>query len=417
VRGLAVLFGLAALAAGCGAGTTQSPPTLVRAWGDDSLGELGDGPGISSTHFGGTVRVAALDRVTRIAAGGQQSLALRDDGTVWAWGRDGYTANGAYEPAAVAGLTGARAIGAGRYHLLAVLSDGSVWAWGTNDRSQLGHAPFTGGGTVVTTESATPVEATGVGSILAVTGGWGYSLALQSGPPNLTVWGWGRDHADQLGAVPGGARASCGPEPCVLTPAQIPGLTDVIEVAAGWDHALAVKSDGSVWSWGSDYNGQLADPRLTTTTSATPVRAQTAVGPTLIPLASIMDVAAGANHSLALARDGTVWGWGDNHDGQTGAGVPITALTKIQTSAVKVAVPKLVTAIAAGADFSLALADDGTVYAWGLDSSGQLGVWPAPDTCGPPQDPCSLQPIQIPGLAGVTALAAGWGHALAIVKP
>jgi alpha-tubulin suppressor-like RCC1 family protein len=80
------------------------------------VGELGDGSGISYPK-GITRRVAGLDRVTRIAAGGQQSLALRDDGTVWAWGRDRYTASGAFEPAAVAGLTDARAIGAGRYHL------------------------------------------------------------------------------------------------------------------------------------------------------------------------------------------------------------------------------------------------------------------------------------------------------------
>jgi alpha-tubulin suppressor-like RCC1 family protein len=283
-----------------------------------------------------------------------------------------------------------------------------------NDRSQLGHAPFTAGGTVKTTDSETPVEATGVGSILQVTGGWGYSLALRSGPPDLTVWGWGKDNAHQLGAVPVDARASCGPDRCVLTPTRIPGLTDVVGVAAGWHHALMVKSDGSVWSWGTNANGELGDPSRAGD-SATPVRAQRSVGSELVPLASIAEVAAGANHSLTLARDGTVWGWGDNHDGQAGAGVPITSSTRVQGAAVKVPVPKPVTAIAAGDHFSLALAEDGTVYAWGLDSSRQLGAEPAPDTCDA-QDPCSVQPIPVPDLAGATAIAAGSGHALAIVK-
>lgn len=105
------------------------------------------------------------------------------------------------------------------------------------------------------------------------------------------LWAWGRNESGQLGDRTIVTR---------LRPVVVPGLTDVLAVAAGLSHSLAVKSDGAVWAWGANARGQLGDG--TTTERNSPVQVQGLTG--------IVGVSAGAAYNLAVSRDGSVWAWG-----------------------------------------------------------------------------------------------------------
>ncbi len=167
---------------------------------------------------------------------------------------------------------------------------------------------------------------------------------------------------------------------------------DVVQIAGGYDHGLAVRSDGTVWAWGDNRYGELGGG--TTTDPTTPVRVTGLTGGT--------QVAAGGLFSLALRSDGTVWAWGENTHGQLGRG------TVTDHEVTPAPVPGLagVTRISAGDDWGLALLSDGTVRAWGSNASGQLGNGTTAD---------SAVPVKVAGLSQVTGVSAGWDSAVATV--
>lgn len=291
----------------------------------------------------------------QVSAGYAHSVALKSDGTVWAWGDntdyqlgDGTNTDRTL-PVQATGLTGMTAVAAGQNHTLALKSDGTVWAWGDNTFGQLGddvngiHVNY----------SPTPLLNPNLTGIIAIAAGTNFSMAVKS---DGTVWTWGDDTHGQLGngvSVGGG----------VFTPVQVIGLSGISKIAAGDYHALAMASDGSkVWAWGSNSNGQLGNG--TTVDSATLVQVQL-TNPSGV---TITNVAAGAYHSFALKSDGTVAGWGKNIAYQLGDGNNID-------SSVPLAVSSLtsVSGVSAGYSHSLALKSDGTLWAWGDNSSGELG--------------------------------------------
>jgi alpha-tubulin suppressor-like RCC1 family protein len=208
--------------------------------------------------------------------------------------------------------------------------------------------------------------------------GWDHSLALK---PDGTVWGVGRNFNGQLGDATTTYRS---------TPAKIGGFFDVAAIAAGYYHSVALRLDGTVWSTGWNIAGALGDG--TTVDRSVPVR--------LGMLTGVTAVAAGWEHSLALRSDGTVWGVGGNYWGTLGDGTYTNRTSPVQLGALTG-----VTAIAAGALHSLALRSDGTVWAAGYNDWGQLG------------DGTTMYrstPVQVLGLSGITAISAGWGHSLAL---
>jgi alpha-tubulin suppressor-like RCC1 family protein len=134
-------------------------------------------------------------------------------------------------------------------------------------------------------------------------------------------------------------------------------------LSAGNSHSLALRTDGSVWAWGVNSEGQLGNGTLTL--GNVPVRV------TGLPV--IKAISAGRNHSLALGVDGTVWAWGQNSFGQLGDGTTTRRLLPVS-----VTIPGGAVAIAGGLNHSLAIAADGGVYAWGTNTYGQLGSRPTP---------------------------------------
>jgi alpha-tubulin suppressor-like RCC1 family protein len=172
-------------------------------------------------------------------------------------------------------------------------------------------------------------------------------------------------------------------------PVQVLGLPVISSIAAGYMHTLAVANDGTVWSWGWNSEGQLGNDTQTTQPSPVHVEGLSSV--------SICAVAAGVFHSLALAEDGTVWAWGQNYLGQLGIGIGDPFIERALT-AVKVPDLSGITAIAAGGQHN------GYVHAWGHNGYGQLGDGTTAH---------AYAPIQITSVAMVTAIAAGGWHSLA----
>src|SRR5205814_8146198 len=109
-----------------------------------------------------------------------------------------------------------------------------------------------------------------------------------------------------------------------ITAVVVPDLTDIVDIAAGYEHNVSVKSDGTVWAWGSNYANQIGDGRPTGESQDVPVR--------VANLANITKIASSYDHTLALASDGTVWAWGENFGGQLGNGTNQNYQTPVQVS-------------------------------------------------------------------------------------
>jgi alpha-tubulin suppressor-like RCC1 family protein len=318
------LSGFAAIAAGSNHNMVLKSDGTVWAWGSNSNGQLGDGTTGGSN--GTPMPVQNLSGVTCIAAGWDFSLALKNDGTVWAWGSnsngqlgDGST-NDRSTPMPVQNLSGVTAIAAGTSHSLAIKSDGTIRAWGSNGVGQLGDG--------TTIDRSTPAPVQNLNGVAAIAAGTSHSLAIKS---DGTVWAWGSNGFGQLGD--GSTHGSLKP--------IISNVSGVTAIAAGFAYSLALKADGTVWAWGSNMNGQLGNTQT----------GGSNVTPTLVSdVSGVTTIATKYEHSLAVITNGFVKAWGLNSSGQLGDGS-----THDRPFAVQVG-ENLdgVTAIAAGLSHSLA---------------------------------------------------------------
>ena len=205
-----------------------------------------------------------------------------------------------------------------------------------------------------------------------------------------TLTAWGYNYFGQLGDGSYGHNRT--------TPVEVSNLggAELKAIAAGSSHSLALKADGTVLAWGDNTSGQLGDG--TNDKSTIPVQVE---DPNDLSgfLSGVNAIAVGWSHSLALKDDGTVWAWGENRSGQLGNGSTTNSNTPVQVSDLDG-----VKAVAAGWGHSLALKDDGTVWAWGDNQLGQLSDGTNAN---------SSTPVQVSNLDGVQAIAAGSDHSLA----
>ncbi len=304
----------------------------------------------------------------------------------WGQNTSGQLGDGGFEqsdvPVPASGLNFVTAIAAGRRHSLALLSNGTVMAWGYGGSGQLGDGEEG--------LSDVPVAVQGLKGVTAIAAGSNQSLALLG---NGTVMAWGGNESGQLGS---GNTAESD------VPVAVKGLTGVTAIAAGGEHSLALLADGSVMAWGANEHGQLGDGN--TKNSDVPVAVKGLTGVTA--------VAAGGEHSLALLGGGTVMAWGNDEDGQLGnSSVKARGEEgeEERFSELPVTVNGLsgVRAIAAGAQHSLVLLSNSTVMAWGEDAFGQLGDGSIVRS--------EEAPVAVGGLTGVTAIAAGGEHSMALL--
>lgn len=281
----------------------------VWTWGYNNYGELGNGSSCGYKNM--PEQVEGLSGIVSIAAGFEDTEVLKRDGTVWTWGfnYDGELGDGTFEnkckPVNVQELSGIISISTLYEHTLALKQDGTLWAWGGNCYGQLGD-----GTTVVKNK---PVQVQGLGGVKSIAAGGGHTVALKQ---DGTVWTWGYNFYGQLGyGEPFDNSSHC-------TPELVQGLSGVVSIAAGENYTLALKQDGTVWTWGKNDNGQLGDG--TTADKNIPVQVQGQNGITF--------VSAGNVHTAAIKQDGTVWAWGHNVYGELGDGTFDCKSTPVQAS-------------------------------------------------------------------------------------
>ncbi len=275
------------------------------------------------------------------------TVAVLEDGTLWAWGQgfDGQTGvpggNGWVDvPTQVGDRTDWRSVDAAN-HTLAIDAAGGLWAWGSNRSGQLGD------GTITNRTTPLPVAGLPAPVVRAAAGG-AFSVALDD---QGRLWAWGENGNGQLGDGTTADRTG---------PAQVGTDSDWVDVAAGGDFVLAVKSDRSLWGWGRNRENQLGDG--TRTSRSTPTAHPT--------LTNVVRVSAGFRHAAAILPDGSLHAWGLNSSFQVGDGTTVNRSTPVPVGA-----DATWSDVSAGNDFTLALRADGVVFAWGDNwVTGHLGT-------------------------------------------
>lgn len=339
------------------------------------------------------VRAGALAFINRLDPGLGARVAMTQfrgtqcptgDG-VWAWGRNtsgqigiGDTGGNPVPSPALVIPPGVTTVSAGGSHSMVLMADSTIKVWGENQDGQLGLGD--------TTDRSSPA-ALSLTNVADISAGGSHSLALMS---NNTIKAWGKNDRGQLTSAGG----SGSPSPVDVS------LPNVIAISAGENHSLALVSGPpglrNVRAWGADGSGQLGDG-LPLTDSSAPVEPN---------LRRVTAISAGGRHSLALDRDNDVWAWGNNTDGQSGPNAGSGSASPVLVFNLNVPGPSGATSIAAGGRHSLAVKSDGTVWAWGDNTSGQLGNVTAGSR--------SSTPVQVTGLTGVTKIAASGRHSLAL---
>jgi|GEM_PF-3281147 len=313
------------------------------AWGSNDFGQLGDG---TATQRASPVRIGRDNDWDCVAAGMEHTLAIKTDGSLWAWGNNangrtglGTSAGQTLSPMRVGTATGWVFAAASQTHTLAIRADGSLWAWGSNTNGRLGDG--------TTSQRTSPVRVGTDADWAGCGAGDQYSLGVRK---DGTLWGWGNSAGGRIGILPNGN---------VLSPMRVGVDMDWAYVSAGTNHGMAIKTDGSLWAWGNNVNGRTG-LNVSEGTTDTPARVGSAT--------NWAAVSAGSNFTVAVRADGTLWGWGNNANGRIGLGTT----TSVHVPA-RIGSGASWIRASAGEVHSVAIGTDGASWACGLNMRGQLG--------------------------------------------
>ena len=280
-------------------------------WGINAYGRLGDNTAISrstpiTTFAGGT-------NWKQVSCGDNYTAAIKTDGTLWTWGRNTFgqlgnntTTNRSTPVTTFSGGTNWKQVACGRDHISAIKTDGTLWTWGYNNLGQLGNRTTINRSTPVTTFAG------GTNWKQVACGGF-HTAAIKT---DGTLWTWGYNVAGQLGDSTTDDRS--------IPVTTFSGGTNWKQVACGYRYTSAIKTDGTLWTWGLNSSGQLGNNTVNTRT--TPVT--TFAGGT-----NWKQVACGSGYTAAIKTDGTLWTWGRNSYGQLGNNTTTNRSTPVTTFA------------------------------------------------------------------------------------
>jgi alpha-tubulin suppressor-like RCC1 family protein len=361
------------------------------AWGSNQYGEMGDNTSGLSDNRSSPVQVGTLTNWKKIV-GYNKAIALKTDGTIWVWGRNGGalglgdivdrsspvqmgTDTDWYDitdiPASLAIKTNGTLWGwgsTGNYlgfslpanefneivtanrsfssfssdnvHALAISQDGTLWGWG--NQQSVGLLGLNGGDNF----RSSAVQVGSDTNWSKITAGWNHCAGIKT---DGTLWTWGRNTNGQLGLLDVVTRSS---------PVQVGTRSDWTQVSAGRSHTMALRSDGTFWSFGGNANGVLG---VFGVARSSPVQVGTRSDWTQISSAEA--------HSAAIRSDGTLWTWGSNNLGRTGRNTTFSSLS----SPVQVGTRSDWTQVSINQANSAAIRSDGTLWTWGQNGVGQLG--------------------------------------------
>jgi alpha-tubulin suppressor-like RCC1 family protein len=323
------------------------------------------------------------------------TCALKPNGEVNCWGYGGNLGNGSSGtvdsnvPVQVSGLVNVSAIASGSSHTCALdKTTGSVSCWGLGGFGQLGNGS-SGTGAL----SNIPVAVIGLSAVTEISSGHFFSCALNA---NGTVACWGDDSAGQLGNGGGGSVGKIASFPAVIA-----NLNNVTSIAAGEDHACALKSNGSVACWGRGDKGELGNGQALTSLTPVDVLDPSSTAANGVKLSNVKALYGGFQHTCAIKVTNEVLCWGRNVAGMLGNG-PYGTITNANVPMEAKFLRSLsVSALAIGGAHACALISDGTAICWGLGTDGQLGDGSNTSLL------FATTPVTVRGLTDATEIAAG----------
>jgi hypothetical protein len=345
-------------AKGFGFGTSSVPSFsgALWTWGNNASGQLGLG---NKVNYSSPKQVGALTDWVSISSGGGSngfSLATKKDGTLWSWGSNNSgqlgLSNYTYysSPKQVGALTNWSKVSSGGGNSnpgngfsLSIKKDGTLWAWGFNNTGQLGTGTFL--------NLNSPTQVGSLTNWLSVSCGNQHSAAVKT---DNTLWTWGNGAGGALGR---------GNTTSYNSPKQVGTLTNWLNVCAGSGSTFAIKTDGTLWAWGSNSNGQLGLGNITYYSSPKQVGS----------LTNWYSISAFTDFAVAIKTDGTLWAWGSNNNGQLGLGNTTYYSSPKQVGSLTNWY-SCVAVISFSSSSVIARKTDGTLWSWGRNLNGVLGL-------------------------------------------
>ena len=349
---------------------------------------------------------AAMGDPENLSASGVFTAAVDENGTLYTWGTNTYGQLGSKDLVKIKGefpdqnfplavLEDVQSVALGDFHGAAIKNDGTLWTWGCNDNGQVGKKRVNDKYVmwykgrffprrIVTPCQSVPVQV--MEDVAQISAGDYFTAAVKS---DGSLWMWGSNLYGELGTDHKKDQNNRIGWACRKEPTFV--MEDVADVACGAYHTLILKTDGTLWACGNNESGQLGIED--TDNQAVPVRVMT----------DVAAISAGRAFSAVIKTDGTLWTWGENQYGQLGTGDTRSRQepTQVMTDVAQVSL---------GADQTFAVKNDGTLWGWGWDQFNQLGTGQPLAEDGAQRH--STEPVQV--MADVAMVDAGTWSALAV---
>lgn len=310
------------------------------AWGTNTSGQLGDGTTIAKTT---PIQVGTDTDWKTIATGQATTLALKNNGTIWEWGNNFYGqitggSNPQTTPLQIGTDTDWNSISTGGDHMLALKNNGTLWVWGANSFGSLGLD--------TTTDVLAPVQLGTATDWKTISTGSLSSYAIKT---NGTLWAWGWNASGQIGIGTGIGNNAGGPN--VLVPTQVGTQNNWADIDAGGQFVLAQKNDKTLWSWGSNVFGELG--------SGTSIKRSF---PVQIGTDTWISFTAGNGSCNGIKADGSLYRWGIH------MWLPVLSPTQLGTDT------DWSRAVSTWQGDNLSVKTNNNIYVWGTNNVGQLGL-------------------------------------------